>query len=426
MKGRLDTRAVHGGEERRGPYDSLTTPIVMSSTYTFDSTDEIRGFVERKTAGEPLGRYEYGRYGNPTQTAAERKLAELDGGERALLFSSGMAAITTPLLTLLSAGDHLIVVGGVYRRTHDFVAQHLSRWGIDVTFTNADEVDATIRPATRAVFFEVPTNPYLRVADVEEIVALSKSHGLITIVDATFATPVNLRPLELDVDLVIHSATKYIGGHNDLLAGAVIGSAEMLEGIEDARGVFGAVAGPLDAYLVLRGTKTLPLRVRQQNESAQRLAEFLERHPAIERVHYPGLPSHPDYAVASRLMTGFGGVVSFELAGGLEAAARCIDRLKIPYVGPTLGGVESVAQQQALFISPDPVERAKSGISDGLIRYAVGIEAIDDLIEDLSQALDRLPARRPVQSHQRVVAIERRIREVRRDPSQDPGRRSRG
>ncbi len=391
MERRPETVAVHGGEERRGAHDALTTPIVMSSTYTFADTREIRAFVERKAAGEPLGRYEYGRYGNPTQSVAERKLAELDGGEHALLFSSGMAAITTTLMTLLSAGDHLIVVGGVYRKTREFATQYLTRWGIETTRTSAEEIETAIRPATRAVFFEVPTNPYLRVADVDAIVTLATRRGLITLVDATFATPVNLRPLELGVDVVFHSATKYIGGHNDLLAGAVVGSADRLAAIEGARGVFGGVPSPLDAYLVLRGAKTLPIRVDRQNESASCLAGFLEAHPAVARVHYPGLPSHPDHAVATRLMTGFGGVVSFELAGGCDTASACIDRLLIPYVGPTLGGVESVVQQQALFISPDPAERAASGIGDGLIRYAVGLEAVDDLIEDLDRALDGLP-----------------------------------
>ena len=393
MEGRLETKAVHGGEARQGPYNALTTPIVMSSTYTFADTDEIRSFIEHKAKGSPLERYEYGRYGNPTQTAAERKLAELDGGERALLFSSGMAAITSLLLALFSAGDHLIVVGGVYRRTRAFAREHLPRFGIDVTFCGAEEVGDAIRSSTRALFFEVPTNPYLRVADLADLAARAKRGGVATIVDATFATPVNLRPLEHGVDLVIHSATKYLGGHNDLLAGAVIGSAEMLKPIEEARGVYGAVACPLCAYLVLRGLKTLPLRVRHQNASAQRLAEFLQQHPAIECVHYPGLASHPDHGIASRLMAGFGGVVSFELVGGADAAAACIDRLEIPHVGPTLGGVESIVQQQALFISPDPAERAESGISDGLIRYAVGIEAIDDLIRDLERALDDLPTK---------------------------------
>ena len=391
MKRRLETVAVHGGEERCDAYDALTMPIVMSSTYTFPDTRAVREFVKRKAAGDRLERYEYGRYGNPTQTAAERALAALDGGDRALLFSSGMAAITTTLLTLLSAGDHLVLVGGVYRRTREFARAHLPRFGIEVTESSEEALADAIRPATRVVLFEVPTNPYLRVADVEAIARLARQRGLVTVVDATFATPVNLQPLDLGVDIVLHSATKYVGGHNDLLAGAVIGSAERLAPIEEARGVFGAVAGPFDAYLVLRGVKTLPLRVRAQNGSAGRLAGFLETHPAVARVHYPGLSSHPDHAVASRVMSGFGGVVSFELAGGLDAASTVIDRLSIPAVGPTFGGAESVVQQQALFISPDPVERAASGIADGLIRYAVGLESIDDLIDDLCVALRGLP-----------------------------------
>jgi cystathionine gamma-synthase len=391
MERRLETVAVHGGEDRDGAYDALTMPIVMSSTYTFSNTRAVREFVERKTAGDRPERYEYGRYGNPTQSAAERKLAALDGGERALLFSSGMAAITTSLLTLLSSGDHLVLVGGVYRRTREFARAHLPRFGIEVTESSAEVVADAIRPTTRAILLEVPTNPYLRVPDVEAIVELARRHGLLTAVDATFATPVNLRPLDLGVDVVFHSATKYIGGHNDLLAGTVVGAAERLAPIEEARGVFGAVAGPLDAYLVLRGAKTLPLRVRAQNESAGRLAAFLAEHPAVDRVHYPGLPSHPDHAVARRLMSGFGGVVSFELVGGLDVASTVIDRLSIPAVGPTFGGAESVVQQQALFISPDPAERTASGIADGLIRYAVGLESVDDLIDDLRDALRGLP-----------------------------------
>ena len=391
MERRLETVAVHGGGVRCGAYDALTMPIVMSSTFTFPDTTAVREFVARNAAGDRPERYDYGRYGNPTQTAAERALAALDNGDRALLFASGMAAITTTLLTLLSAGDHLILVGGVYRRTREFARAHLPRFGIDVTESSAEGLAVAIRPATRAVLIEVPTNPYLRVADVEAIARLARQRGLATVVDATFSTPVNLRPLDLGVDIVLHSATKYIGGHNDLLAGAVIGPASRLAAIEEARGVFGAVASPLDAYLVLRGVKTLPLRVRAQNEHAGRLAAFLEAHPAVARVHYPGLRSHPDHAVASRLMSGFGGVVSFELTGGLDAASTVIDRLTIPAVGPTFGGIESVVQQQALFISPDPVERAASGISDGLIRYAVGLESVEDLIDDLRSALCGLP-----------------------------------
>jgi cystathionine gamma-synthase len=222
------------------------------------------------------------------------------------------------------------------------------------------------------------------------MVAIARKHNLLTAIDSTFATPVNLRPLELGLDLVIHSATKYLGGHNDLLAGAVIGSRELLAPIKEARGTLGGVSGSHDAYLLLRGLKTLDLRLRRQNENGQRVAEFLEKHPAVQRVYYPGLPSHPDYEVAQRYMTGFGGVVSFDINGDTEKTSRFIDRLRLPYIGPTLGGVESIAQQQALFISLDAVERRKAGISDNLVRYALGIEDAEDLIADLKQALEGL------------------------------------
>ncbi len=392
MEGRLDTRAVHAGAARPMAYDALVTPVVMSSTYTFGSAAEIQEYVARRDDGDPGSRYEYGRYGNPTQEEAERRVADLDGGERALLFSSGMAAITTALLATLEAGDHLVAVEGLYRKTKAFFTEDLARWGIEVSIVPADALEDVARPTTRVVYFEIPTNPYLRVPDVARIVSVARRRGWTSIVDATFATPINLRPLEHGADVVLHSATKYLGGHNDLLAGAVIGSAERIAPIERTRGVLGGVSGPLDAYLLLRGLKTLALRVERQNATASRLAGFLEHHPAVGRVHYPGLPSHPDHETARRLLSGYGGVVSFELWGGLDAAAACIDRLDLTAVGPTLGGVESIAQPQAMFIARDPAQRAAHGVSDALIRYAVGIEAADDLIEDLKRALDGLPS----------------------------------
>ncbi len=390
MTTHLSTQAVHAGEERRKPHSALTTPIVQTSTYVFEDTAEVRAFVRRKAAGEPRGREEYGRYGNPTQTAAERKIAALEGGERALLFSSGMNAITSTLLTLLGSGDHLVLVDGCYRRTRQFAREYLARWGVETTLVPIDDASAlaaAIRPSTRVIFAETPTNPYLRVMDLSRMAGVAGQRGIVIVVDSTFATPVNMRPLEHGLDLVIHSATKYLGGHNDLLAGAVVGSDELLARIEATRGVLGGVSSPDAAYLLLRGMKTLDLRVRRQNDNGLRLARFLEGHPAVHRVYYPGLPSHPDYEVARRQMTGFGGVVSFEIDGDLEETGRFIDRLRLPYIGPTLGGVESIAQQQAIFISLDPEERRASGISDSLVRYAVGIEAAEDLIADLDQAL---------------------------------------
>jgi cystathionine gamma-synthase len=386
----FSTMAVHAGEPHRKPYGALTTPIVQTSTYTFSNTAEILGFMQRKADGQPEVRDEYGRYSNPTQSVAERKLAALEGGEQALLFASGMCAITTTMLSLLSAGEHLILVSGVYRRTQDFASKFLPRWGIEATSVAIDDhaaLAAAIRPTTRLIFAESPTNPYLRVMDLGHLVELAQKHGILTAIDSTFATPINMRPLEQGLDLVIHSATKYLAGHNDLLAGAVIGSRDALATIQEARGVLGGVSSPHDAYLLLRGLKTLDLRVRRQNENALQVARFLEEHPAVRRVYYPGLPSHPDYEIARRQMSGFGGVVSFEIEGDMERTGRFVDLLRMPYIGPTLGGVESIAQQQAIFVSLEPEERRRAGITDNLVRYALGIEDADDLIADLEQAL---------------------------------------
>jgi cystathionine gamma-synthase len=384
------TQAVHAGEAKRKPFGALTTPIVQSSTFTFENTAEILSFMQRKAGGASPVRDEYGRYSNPTQSAAEAKLAALEGCERALLFASGMAAITTTLSALLSAGDHLVMVHDCYHRTREFARTFLARWGIEMTLVPPGEPKAladAIRTDTRVIFAETPTNPYLRILDTPRMVEVARGQGIVTIVDSTFATPVNLRPLAMGVDLVVHSATKYLGGHNDLLAGVVAGDNGLLARIEQARGVIGSVSNPNDAYLLLRGLKTLPLRVRRQNENGLRVARFLESHPAVRQVYYPGLPSHPEYEIARQQMSGFGGVVSFELEGDFDRTAHFIDRLRLPYIGPTLGGVESIVEQPAALFSLDPAERRAAGLSDNLVRYALGIEEAEDLIADLEQAL---------------------------------------
>ncbi len=393
MKHHLSTQAVHAGETGRKPFGAVTTPIVQSSTFTFNNTADILEYMQAKEAGARPQQYEYGRYSNPTVRAAEEKLAALEGGERALLFSSGMNAITTTFLTLLSSGDHLILTRDCYHRTREFALALLNRWGIETTLVEISQPETfaqAVRPNTRLIFVETPTNPYLRVADLEQVARLARQRNLVSIVDSTFATPVNLRPLEYGIDLVVQSATKYLGGHNDLLAGAVIGSAELLGEIELARGLLGGVLGANDAYLLLRGSKTLELRVQRQNENGMRLAQYLESHPAVSRVYYPGLPSHPDFAIARQQMNGFGGVVSFEINGDFERTARFIDLLQLPHVGPTLGGVESIIEQPAALFSLDPLARKAAGIRDNLVRYALGIENAEDLIADLEQALNRL------------------------------------
>ncbi len=390
MEQQLATRVVHAGEEKKKAYDAVTMPIVQTSTYAFENTNEVLTFMQAKKVEVPDNRHEYGRYSNPTQQAVERKVATLEGGEACLLFSTGMSAITTTLLSLLSAGDHMIVSGSTYRQTGNFVNDYLVRWGIQVTFVpdgEADWLEEAVLPNTRLVFFELPTNPYLRVMDIDTVVDVATRHDLLTMVDSTIATPINLQPLRHGIDLVIHSGTKYLGGHNDLLAGIIVGSHSLLRNIEATRGVLGGVSSPYDAYLLLRGLKTLELRVRKQNESAYRIAKFLLQHPNVRCVHYPGLEGHPDHEVALRFLSGFGGVVSFDVNGDKQATSQVIDQLQIPYLGPTFGGVESIVQQQALFISLDEAERQASGIADTLIRYGVGIENTDDLIADLNQAL---------------------------------------
>jgi cystathionine gamma-synthase len=380
--------SVHAGEPRPKPGHALATPIMQTATYTFASTQELRDHFDGK-----IERVEYGRYGNPTQRIAEAKLAALDGAEDCLLFASGMAAVTTTLFAMLSRGTHVVVTDDSYRRTRQFLNQTLHRYGIEVSTVPSGDYAAledAIRPTTRALVSESPTNPYNRVLDLDRFAGIGRQHRVKTVIDATFATPYNQRPLEFGVDVVIHSATKFLGGHNDLLAGAVLGSRELVEGVRALQAVTGAVVDPFAAYLLVRGLKTFALRLERQNANAQALAEFLAAHPKVVAVHYPGLPSHPEHDIARKQMRGFGGVVSFEVDGDLEAAARVVDGCQIPHIATSLGGVESLIEQPAVmsFYELTTAERLQIGIKDNLIRYAVGIEDVDDLLADLAQALE--------------------------------------
>lgn len=394
------TRAVHAGTRRAKAHHSLTTPIIQSATYTFEDTADLCDFMESKTWGDGSHeREEYGRYGNPTVMAVERRIAALEGAEDAALYSSGMAAITTLLLTVLKAGQHIVMTDDCYRRTRQFCLTTLGKFGIETSVVPVGDYDAleaaVIKGKTRFIISETPTNPYLRVADLEKLVAIARANKVLTMIDTTFATPVNLRPIEWGIDFVVHSATKYLGGHNDVLAGVIVGSSARIKALKDARGVYGNVVDPHAAFLIERGIKTLGLRVRQQNETALRIARYLENHPKIERVWYPGLASHPDYEVACRQLTGFGGVVSFEVAGDLRTTSDFIDRMRIPYIAPSLGGVESLIEQPALmsFYEKTTEERLALGIKDNLVRFAVGIEDADDILEDLEYALSGIPER---------------------------------
>ena len=385
----FSTLAVHGGELRPKLGNSLATPIVQTATYTFANTQELHDHFQRR-----IEREEYGRYGNPTQRVAEQKLAALEGAGDCLLCSSGMAAITTTLHAVLSHGSHVVVTDDSYRRTRQFLTQVLHRYGIEVSVVPAGDYEAieeAVRPTTRLLISESPTNPYNFIVDLERFADIGRRHRVKTIIDATFATPFNQRPLEFGIDIVLHSATKYLAGHNDLLAGAVLGSAELVDGIRSLQAVTGAIIDPLAAYLLLRGLKTFALRIARQNANAQALAEFLAAHPRVVAVHYAGLPTHPQHDVARRQMRGFGGVVSFEIAGNLEATSRVVDACRIPQIAPSLGGVESLIEQPALmsFYELTTEERLRVGIKDNLIRYSVGIEDPEDLIADLAAALER-------------------------------------
>jgi cystathionine gamma-synthase len=381
------TVAVHGGERRGRAHDSITTPIVQAATYTFADTATLIDYHEGR-----IEREEYGRYGNPTVRAAEAKIAALEGAEAGLLFSSGMNAITTALLAMLPTGSHIVLTDDCYRRTRQFIRTMLARLGVDHTVVPAGDyeaIEAAITPKTRILLSESPTNPYLRVLDLERFAAIGKRHRVKTIIDGTFGTPYNVQPLAYGIDLVVHSATKYLGGHNDLLAGVIVGREGIVSALRETQGVLGGICDPHSAYLLIRGLKTFALRMERHNANGLAVATFLSKHPRIERVHYPALPEHPDYEVATRQMRGFGGVVSFEIAGDLEATSQFIDRLRIPQIAPSLGGVESLVEQPALmsFYELTTEERLAVGIRNNLVRFSCGIEDTEDLLADLAQAL---------------------------------------
>ncbi len=384
------TQSVHGGEREHPVSNAVTTPIFQTSTFWFRNSAELREYQEGR-----IQRDEYGRYGNPTWRAVERKLCELEGAEQAVLFASGMCAATTLFLELLPRGSHLIVTSDCYRRTRQFIQQYLTKLDVETTVippADTKQLADAIRPETKLFFTESPTNPYLRVIDVAEAARVAHARGVGVVIDSTFASPVNHRALADGADFVIHSATKYLGGHNDLLCGVVLGSTEQMARVRAAAGVLGGIPDAHSAWLLLRGLKTLALRMQRHNENGLRVARFLEKHPRVRRVWYPGLPSHPDYAIASRTLSGFGGVVTFDVDGDLEGCMRFIDACRIPYIAPSLGGVESLIEMPVLmsFWDVEPAARQAMGITDSLVRLACGIEDGDDLIADLEQALRKV------------------------------------
>jgi cystathionine gamma-synthase len=386
----LGTKIVQAGEPHIGTMGELIPPIVQSALFVFENQAAVMRYVRD---GEK--HYEYARYGTPTQTALEAKMAAIEGAEASLLFGSGMSAVTTTLLCLLSQGDHLVLVDDVYKRTRYFCSDTLRRFGIDCTFVSPESTDrmlAALRPNTKVFYAESPTNPHLGVVDLPPLVSACRALGIVTMIDSTLASPVNQRPIEFGIDLVMHSMTKYLAGHNDVLGGVVSGRADLVQKVRDFQGETGGCADPHQAYLILRGMKTLQLRVEKMNDNGLKIARFLENHPKVKKVFYPGLESSPYHRTAREQMSGFGGLISFWIDGGEAEAFRVIDALRIPRIGPSLGGVESLVCHPATltFYKVGPEMRRQLGIRDELIRYSIGIEDAEDLIADLDQALATL------------------------------------
>jgi len=389
-----ETKAVRGAadlEKKNGP---LGTPIYQTSTFEVTDNDEQL----RATHTDHF----YTRYGNPTNTVAETTIAELEGTEAALTFASGMGAITTTVMALLKSGDHVVAQRDIYGGASKFLAQWLPKMGIETTFVDTTAYDQharAIRPNTRLLYLESPTNPTLRIVDFKKVAALARQHKLLSMIDATFGTPINQHPAEFGIDLVMHSGTKYLGGHTDLICGAVSGRRELIERLWETRTTLGNCMDPHASWMLVRGLKTLALRVARQNENAQRVAEFLSQHAKVRSVHYPFLQSHPQYALAREQMNGGGGMVSFEVEGTGEDARSVSEAMRLFTLAPSLGGAESlvsipVLTSHAMIPAED---RAKMGVTEQMLRLSVGIENAGDLLADLEGALEAVAAPQQVQ-----------------------------
>jgi cystathionine beta-lyase/cystathionine gamma-synthase len=378
---RFGTICVHAGQEPDPSTGAIITPIYQTSTYVQDALGQHKG-------------YEYARTQNPTRAALEANLAAIEGGKAGFAFASGMAA-EGAVMTLLQSGDHVVVTDNTYGGTYRLFERVLRKYQLDFSYvdtSNLDEIRVAIRPSTKMLFLETPTNPVLRITDLAAACDLAHDRNVFVVVDNTFASPCVQRPIEFGADLVVHSTTKFLNGHSDSVGGVVVAvrddHIEWLRFIQNAEG---AILGPMDAWLVLRGTKTLPLRMDRHNASAQALAEFLASHPKVRRVYYPGLPDHPQHALARRQMRGFGGLIAFEL-GSLERARTLLNHVRLMALAESLGGVETLISHPATMThaSVPPDRRQQIGISDDMVRVSVGIEDLDDLKEDLMQALDRV------------------------------------
>ncbi len=380
------TVAIHAGTERHGIGTEVGLPISRTSNFTFRNTEEMKLWAAGKSKA-----YIYTRYGNPTLAVVEAKLAALEGGEAAIVTASGMAAISSALLAHLSTGDEVIASTQLYGGTYRLMRDVLPRLGVRVRHVECDlgGIERMVTPLTRVLYVESPTNPTLRLVDLQKAAGFARQHGLVSMVDNTFATPLLQKPLSLGFDVVLHSATKYLAGHSDVIAGAAVGSRERIKEVRQAVIYLGGSMDPEAAFLLDRGIKSLGVRMPRHCENAMEVARFLEKHPKVARVHYPGLKSHPDHALARRQMRGFGGMMAFDLKGGLGAARRFCDRVRLFLLAASLGGVESLVILPAYtsHYNMSPAELKAAGVTPGTVRVSVGLEDADDLIADLRQAL---------------------------------------
>ena len=391
-----ETRAARGAanlEKKNGP---LSTPIYQTSTFEVTDNDEQL----RATHTDHF----YTRYGNPTNTVAEKSIAALEGVDAALTFASGMGAITTTLMALLKGGDHVVAQRDIYGGVNKFLSQWLPKMGIETTFVDTTDYEQharAIRPNTKLLYLESPTNPTLRIVDFKKVASLAKQHKLLSMIDGTFGTPINQHPAAFGIDLVMHSGTKYLSGHTDLICGVVAGRQELIEKVWETRTTLGNCMDPHASWMLVRGLKTLAVRVARQNENAQRVAEFLLEQSKVRKVHYPFLKDHPQNAVAREQMSGGGGMVSFEVEGTAEDARRVSESMRLFTLAPSLGGVESLVSIPVLTSHAmiPAAERAKMGVTEQMIRLSVGIESADDLIADLEHALEAIDARLPEGAH---------------------------
>jgi len=387
----FSTRAIHKGHDPYKHYGALNPPIYLNATFAFESTEQ----GQKRFLGEEPG-YIYSRVGNPTETVLERKLADLEGGEAALAVASGMGAITSLIWSYVEPGDEIVIDKTLYGCTFSFFTEGIKKFGVEprfVDFTRPAELQKALSNKTRFLFFETPSNPNMRIIDIAKVSDLAHEIGARVIVDNTYCTPYLQRPLEMGADFVVHSLTKYLSGHGDLVSGAIIGPEEDIQHIHyfGVKHMTGAVISAFDAYLIIRGLKTLEIRMDRHCQSAQKLAEAIERHPGVEQVYYPGLKAHPQHELAKKQMHDFGGMIAFELNGGYQAGIRFMDSVQLAMRAVSLGEAETLVQHPASMthVTYSPEERMEHGISEGLVRISVGLENLDDLMTDIQQALDK-------------------------------------